>query len=75
MTIASERDRFARQQDLVPQDRLAELNATVIGVGAIGRQVALQLAAIGVPRSNSWTSTRSMTRTELPKVTRWPMLA
>ena len=50
MTIASERDRFARQQDLVPQDRLAQLNATVIGVGAIGRQVALQLAAIGVPR-------------------------
>ena len=27
-----------------------ELTATVIGVGAVGRQVALQLAAIGVPR-------------------------
>jgi sulfur carrier protein ThiS adenylyltransferase len=42
--------RFERQQDLVPQDRLAVLTATVIGVGAIGRQVALQLAAIGICR-------------------------
>ncbi len=31
-------------------DRLAEVTATVIGVGAIGRQVSLQLAAIGTPR-------------------------
>ncbi|MCA9235484.1 MAG: ThiF family adenylyltransferase [Planctomycetales bacterium] len=43
-------DRFARQRDLVPHDRLATLAVTVIGVGAIGRQVALQLAAIGVRR-------------------------
>ena len=43
-------DRFERQQDLVPNDRLAQLTTTVIGVGAIGRQVALQLAAIGVRR-------------------------
>ena len=43
-------DHYDRQQDLVPRDRLAALTATVIGVGAIGRQVALQLAAIGVPR-------------------------
>jgi len=43
-------DRFERQQDLVPIERLAPLNATVIGVGAIGRQVALQLAAIGIRR-------------------------
>jgi sulfur carrier protein ThiS adenylyltransferase len=42
-------DRFVRQADLVPRSRLAELTATVIGVGAIGRQVALQLAAVGVP--------------------------
>jgi hypothetical protein len=42
--------RFSRQADLVPQDRLASFQATVIGVGAIGRQVALQLAAIGTPR-------------------------
>ena len=30
-------------------DRLLQCRATVIGVGAIGRQVALQLAAIGIP--------------------------
>lgn len=41
-------DRFSRQKDLVPAERLLSLVATVIGVGAIGRQVALQLAAIGV---------------------------
>jgi sulfur carrier protein ThiS adenylyltransferase len=41
--------RFSRQADLVPQDQLASLVATVIGVGAVGRQVALQLAAIGTP--------------------------
>lgn len=40
--------RFRRQSDLVPVHRLTDLTATVIGVGAIGRQVALQLAAIGV---------------------------
>lgn len=44
------RDRFDRQQDLVPQPRLAGLTASVLGVGAIGRQVALQLAAIGIRR-------------------------
>ena len=43
-------DRFVRQEDLVPRDRLASLDATVIGVGAIGRQVVLQLAAMGVGR-------------------------
>jgi molybdopterin/thiamine biosynthesis adenylyltransferase len=43
-------NRFERQQDLVPQHQLDGLTATVIGVGAIGRQVALQLAAIGVRR-------------------------
>ena len=40
--------RFERQLGLVPRDRLEQLNVTVIGVGAIGRQVALQLAALGV---------------------------
>jgi hypothetical protein len=40
--------RFTRQQELVPRDVLAPLRVTVIGVGAIGRQAALQLAAIGV---------------------------
>ena len=39
--------RFQRQQDLVPLDKLQSLTTTVIGVGAVGRQVALQLAALG----------------------------
>ncbi len=42
-------DRDIRQRDIVPPDRLAACNATVVGVGAIGRQVALQLAAMGIP--------------------------
>ena len=41
-------ERYSRQRDLVPPDRLAECKATVVGVGAIGRQVALQLAAMGI---------------------------
>lgn len=49
-TFEISEDRFIRQQDLVPAERLADLFVTVIGVGAIGRQVALQLAAIGVRR-------------------------
>ena len=40
-------DRFSRQADLVPAERLASQTVTLIGVGAIGRQVALQLASIG----------------------------
>ncbi len=43
-------DRDLRQREIIPPDRLAATSATVIGVGAVGRQVALQLAAIGVPR-------------------------
>jgi molybdopterin/thiamine biosynthesis adenylyltransferase len=35
---------------LVPQDRLHRLTASVIGVGAVGRQVALQLAAMEARR-------------------------
>ena len=42
-------ERYSRQQDIVPPERIARCKATVIGVGAIGRQVALQLAAVGVP--------------------------
>jgi molybdopterin/thiamine biosynthesis adenylyltransferase len=45
--ISSSESRFDRQQDLVPADKLAALSIAVIGVGAIGRQVALQLAAMG----------------------------
>ena len=43
-------DRFERQAGLVPAAPLAEQLLTVVGVGAIGRQVALQLAAIGARR-------------------------
>ncbi len=43
-------DRFQRQSALIPAERLSQMTATVIGVGAIGRQVALQLVAIGTPR-------------------------
>ncbi|MCI0361809.1 MAG: ThiF family adenylyltransferase, partial [Planctomycetaceae bacterium] len=42
--------RFERQAALVPRDMLAAMSVTVIGVGAIGRQVAIQLAGLGVPR-------------------------
>ncbi len=48
MTAGSPTDRFSRQADLVPRTMLQELQVTVIGVGAVGRQVALQLAAVGV---------------------------
>jgi len=48
--MPSESNRFARQENLVPRDRLVDIRTTVIGVGAIGRHVSLQLAAIGVPR-------------------------
>lgn len=43
-------NRFERQRDLVPAERLREVSATLIGVGAVGRQVALQLTAIGIPK-------------------------
>ena len=45
--MTSSDDRFGRQAELVPREKLQALSATVIGVGAIGRQVALQLAAMG----------------------------
>jgi sulfur carrier protein ThiS adenylyltransferase len=41
-------DRFLRQQSLIATTKLRHTSATVIGVGAIGRQVAIQLAALGV---------------------------
>ena len=39
-----------RQRAIIPPDRLAACRVTIIGVGAVGRQVALQLAAMGVPQ-------------------------
>ena len=49
MTGLNNIERYSRQKDIIPVDKLADCKATVIGVGAIGRQVASQLAAIGVP--------------------------
>jgi sulfur carrier protein ThiS adenylyltransferase len=42
------KDRDIRQREIVPAEKIAKLNVTVVGVGAIGRQVALQLAAMGI---------------------------
>ena len=43
-------ERDLRQRGIVPPEQLAECRTTVVGVGAIGRQVALQLAAMGARR-------------------------
>jgi molybdopterin-synthase adenylyltransferase len=42
------KDRDLRQRDLVPPGRLACCAVLVVGVGAVGRQVALQLTAMGI---------------------------
>lgn len=41
-------ERYSRQSSLVPENLVNTLNVVVVGVGAIGRQVALQSAAMGV---------------------------
>ena len=46
--MTSPGDRFLRQADLIPRARLEPITVTVVGVGAIGRSAALQLAALGV---------------------------
>ena len=43
-------EQFLRQADIIPRDRLCDYTITVIGTGAIGRQVALQLTAIGASK-------------------------
>jgi sulfur carrier protein ThiS adenylyltransferase len=48
-TLNAQQERYSRQQDIIPVERMAACQATVIGVGAIGRQVALQLTAMGIP--------------------------
>ena len=47
--LMNSEERYDRQREIVPADRLAACKATIIGVGAIGRQVALQLTAMGIP--------------------------
>ena len=49
MSLPQTDERFSRQRDIIPADRMTSCKATVIGVGAIGRQVALQLSAMGIP--------------------------
>jgi sulfur carrier protein ThiS adenylyltransferase len=49
MNVEQTDERYSRQKDIVPTERVAACKATVIGVGAIGRQVALQLTAMGIP--------------------------
>ena len=41
-------DRHRRQSGIIPAEKLRDCPVTIIGVGAIGRQVALQLAVMGV---------------------------
>lgn len=43
-------DRDLRQREIVPPESLQQVRATVVGVGAVGRQVSLQLAAMGAPQ-------------------------
>ena len=49
MSEVQPNERYSRQRDIVPPERIADCKATVIGVGTIGRQVALQLTAMGIP--------------------------
>lgn len=48
MSEGSRSERYMRYSGLVSPQRLLNSNVLVLGVGAIGRQVALQLAAMGV---------------------------
>ena len=43
-------ERYSRQASLVSRERLIGCPITVVGVGAVGRQLALQLAAMGAER-------------------------
>ena len=40
-------ERYSRQKDIISLEKLESLNISVIGVGAIGRNVALMLTSIG----------------------------
>jgi|GEM_PF-228616 len=44
---AMDKERYSRQGNLVPREDLVTKNITIVGVGAIGRPLALQLASIG----------------------------
>jgi len=49
MNAEQQKERYMRQKDIVPAERMANCKATIIGVGAVGRQVALQITAMGIP--------------------------
>ena len=40
-------ERYSRQEAIVPMEAMDDCKITILGVGAIGRQVALQLTAMG----------------------------
>lgn len=42
--------RLGRQADLVPLERVRNSSITIVGLGAVGRPLALQLAALGIPK-------------------------
>jgi sulfur carrier protein ThiS adenylyltransferase len=46
-SIEAPADRHLRQSGIIPAEKLRDCPVTIIGVGAIGRQVALQLAVMG----------------------------
>jgi molybdopterin-synthase adenylyltransferase len=47
-------DRYIRFKDVVDREVVEKLSVGVIGVGAVGRQVALQLAMMGVGKLTLW---------------------
>lgn len=51
-------DRGVRFMDIIDATHLQGTEFVVVGVGAIGRQVALQLACIGVPHLTLWDDDR-----------------
>lgn len=44
------RDRYIRQREIFSEQKLQELNIMIIGVGSIGRQVAISLSAMGAKK-------------------------
>lgn len=46
--------RYERQEELVPLSKLKDTNVHVVGCGAGGRQLAIQLASMGVPKITLW---------------------
>ena len=48
MGTEKDSERYLRQSGMLPQEMLRKYPVTVVGVGAIGRQVALQLGVMGV---------------------------